>query len=202
MIIHNKKETDYFTLPDILLENKNIAKADTIAENLHHNQYRKHKKDKYPYIIHPRMVATILYELGYNEDIIIAGLLHDTVEDCAYSLHDIQSDFNENIAYLVEKLTNIAPEYLSKEEKKEINNQHVLTGTNNSMTIKVIDIGCNAKSIFEYFSKNSANQWFSSKQKLINKIVIDNTVLLDEVKNILNYYQLQLSTSPPIKSIQ
>lgn len=202
MIIQNKNEVNFFSLPEDMLDNPQILKADSIAENLHINQYRKHKKDKYPYIIHPRMVATILYELGYDEDVIVAGLLHDTVEDCEYSLTSIQSDFNNHVAYLVEKLTNIAPEHLSKEEQKEINNQHVLSGNNESMTIKVVDIGCNAKSIFENFSPNSAKRWFKSKQDVINKIVIDNPVLLQEVKDIINHYQSQLLTSPSIKSVQ
>lgn len=76
-----------------------IKKAFNKAFDLHKNQTRK---DGTPYISHPVEVAIILAKLGFNEDTICGALLHDTVEDCDYSLEQIKTDFNKNIAEMVD----------------------------------------------------------------------------------------------------
>jgi (p)ppGpp synthase/HD superfamily hydrolase len=58
-----------------------------------------------PYIIHPMHVATILLRHGFPEDIVIAGLLHDTVEDCDVDLAEIARDFGPGVAALVDAVT-------------------------------------------------------------------------------------------------
>jgi (p)ppGpp synthase/HD superfamily hydrolase len=58
-----------------------------------------------PYIIHPMHVATILMRHGFAEDLVIAGLLHDTVEDCDVSLEVIANDFGAGVAALVDAVT-------------------------------------------------------------------------------------------------
>ena len=55
-----------------------IAHAYDVAEKMHRGQLRKSGE---PYLIHPMAVAEILADLGMDEETIIAGLLHDVVED-------------------------------------------------------------------------------------------------------------------------
>ena len=55
-----------------------IEKAYDTAEEMHRGQLRKSGE---PYLIHPMAVAEILAELGMDEETIVAGLLHDVVED-------------------------------------------------------------------------------------------------------------------------
>ena len=69
------------------------------AKKLHDGQYRK---DGSPYILHPIEVANILANLDFNVDVVCAGLLHDVVEDCGYTLQEIKDNFNENIAQMVD----------------------------------------------------------------------------------------------------
>lgn len=76
-----------------------IEKAYVVAKNLHATQKRK---DGTPYIVHPVEVALILAEFGFDEDVVSAALLHDTVEDCGYSIEEIVFDFNKNVAELVD----------------------------------------------------------------------------------------------------
>ena len=59
-----------------------IGKAYDISEEMHRGQLRKSGE---PYLIHPLAVAEILAELGMDEETIIAGLLHDVVEDTEYT---------------------------------------------------------------------------------------------------------------------
>lgn len=76
-----------------------IEKAFVVAKNLHATQKRK---DGTPYIFHPVEVALILAEFGFDEDVVSAALLHDTVEDCGYSYEEIVFDFNKTVADLVD----------------------------------------------------------------------------------------------------
>ena len=85
-----------------------IVKAYEIARRLHDGQFRKSGE---PYIIHPVAVAKILAEFGMDNETVIAGLLHDAVEDTGYTREQLVADFDEKIADLVEgvtKLTNIS----------------------------------------------------------------------------------------------
>ena len=85
-----------------------IIKAFEIARKLHDGQFRKSGE---PYIIHPVAVAKILAGFGMDNETVIAGLLHDAVEDTGYTREQLVEDFDEKIADLVEgvtKLTNIS----------------------------------------------------------------------------------------------
>lgn len=69
------------------------------AWNAHKNQ--KRKGSDMPYIIHPLEVAVILIENGADEDLINAGLLHDTLEDTEIDYDYILNNFGERIANIV-----------------------------------------------------------------------------------------------------
>ena len=81
-----------------------IVRAYEIARSLHEGQFRKSGE---PYIIHPVAVAKILANFGMDNETIIAGLLHDAVEDTNYSNEDLTRDFDEKIALLVDGVTKL-----------------------------------------------------------------------------------------------
>ena len=82
-----------------------IEAAARVAKRAHEGQLRKTGE---PYIIHPLAVKKILEEWGMDEDTIIAGLLHDTVEDTDLSLDDIRKEFGETVAFLVDGVTKLS----------------------------------------------------------------------------------------------
>jgi (p)ppGpp synthase/HD superfamily hydrolase len=69
------------------------------ATNAHKGQLRK--GSRLPYIYHPLAVGRILLEAGYETDIVIGGILHDTVEDTQVTIEEIASLFGERVAALV-----------------------------------------------------------------------------------------------------
>lgn len=81
-----------------------IERAYDVAAYHHRDQKRKSGD---PYITHPLAVATILAELGTDDETLCAALLHDTVEDTAYSLDELRGDFGETIASLVDGVTKL-----------------------------------------------------------------------------------------------
>jgi len=82
----------------------NLERAFLVAKEAHAGQLRKSGED---YITHPVAVAAILAEFGLNEAVVIAALLHDTVEDTTYSLPQLRKDFGEEIALLVDGVTKL-----------------------------------------------------------------------------------------------
>ncbi|HOT34228.1 MAG TPA: HD domain-containing protein, partial [Rhodoglobus sp.] len=81
-----------------------IERAYTAAEKAHSGQKRKSGE---PYITHPIAVAQILADLGIGAKTLAAALLHDTVEDTAYTLEMLRKDFGEEIAMLVDGVTKL-----------------------------------------------------------------------------------------------
>jgi GTP pyrophosphokinase len=83
---------------------RTVERAYEVAAHWHKDQKRKSGD---PYITHPLAVATILAELGMNTETICAALLHDTVEDTAYTLNELRSEFGEDVAALVDGVTKL-----------------------------------------------------------------------------------------------
>ena len=90
-----------------MIFNPLIHKSITFATKVHHTQTRKGKD--IPYITHPLTVALILSRATHNENIICAGILHDTIEDCvpygSVTKDFLEKEFNGKIAQMVNDLT-------------------------------------------------------------------------------------------------
>ncbi|MBA2770182.1 MAG: bifunctional (p)ppGpp synthetase/guanosine-3',5'-bis(diphosphate) 3'-pyrophosphohydrolase [Sporichthyaceae bacterium] len=81
-----------------------IERAYDIAEHHHRGQLRKSGD---PYITHPLAVTTILAELGMTPPTLCAALLHDTIEDTAYTLPALRADFGDEVEALVDGVTKL-----------------------------------------------------------------------------------------------
>ncbi len=81
-----------------------IERAYAVAEEAHEGQKRQSGE---PYITHPLAVAQILADLGLGPRAIAAALLHDTVEDTAYSLEALTAEFGDEVAMLVDGVTKL-----------------------------------------------------------------------------------------------
>ena len=86
-------------------DSERVKKAVEIATKAHEGQFRKTGES---YIIHPLAVKKILEDWGMDEDTIIAGILHDTVEDTELTLKDIEKEFGESVAFLVDGVTKLS----------------------------------------------------------------------------------------------
>src|SRR6188768_3827803 len=81
-----------------------LERAYAVADKWHTGQMRK-SGDRY--ITHPLAVATILADIGMTEPTLVAALLHDTVEDTAYTLDELRADFGDEVALLVDGVTKL-----------------------------------------------------------------------------------------------
>ena len=84
-------------------KSERLFRAIEFASKAHSGQFRK--GSGVPYIVHPLGVARILIELGCSEEVVIAGVLHDVVEDTKFTLEDVRGEFGSEVARLVDGCT-------------------------------------------------------------------------------------------------
>ena len=119
-------------------EREEINKAYQYASSLHEGQYRQSGE---AYISHPLNVAYILADMHADKDTICAGLLHDTLEDTKITKEDIISDFNEDIANLVDGVTKLSKmNFSSKKEQNLANTRKIITGLTEDVRIIIIKL--------------------------------------------------------------
>ncbi len=96
-----------------------IKKAYEFSQEHHKGQARESGE---PYLAHPLQVATILAEMQLDTTAITAGLLHDAVEDTSVTIDEIQAEFGEQVAHIVEGVTKISKiDFASSEEAQAEN---------------------------------------------------------------------------------
>lgn len=97
-------------------DTKIIQKAYEYAKSKHGDQLRKSGE---PYIIHPVQVAYTLSTLGMDDNTICAALLHDVLEDTDTTYEDLEKEFNQEVAYMVDGVTKLSKlQYASVEEQQ------------------------------------------------------------------------------------
>ena len=115
-----------------------VVKAFEIANNLHKGQLRKSGE---PYIIHPIAVSFILANFGMDTETIIAGLMHDVVEDTPYTREQLVEDFGEEIALLVDGVTKLGNiKYDSKEELQAENFRKMFLAMSKDIRVLIIKL--------------------------------------------------------------
>jgi (p)ppGpp synthase/HD superfamily hydrolase len=111
-----------------------IHKAIAFASVAHDGQ--KRKGSNVPYIVHPFEVAQILTSQAASEEVIIAGLLHDTIEDTDVTVDEIALMFGKTVARLV--AANSENKALTWEQRKE----HTIAYMKNEATLEEMMVCC------------------------------------------------------------
>lgn len=123
-----------------------IFRAIEFAARAHAGQYRK--GTRIPYVVHPLRVAELLIAHGCSEDVAVAGLLHDTVEDTTVTLRDIQETFGEHAANIVKGASE--PDKSDTWEKRKRHTiQHLATAPEEVLLVVCADKLDNLRSISE-----------------------------------------------------
>lgn len=115
-----------------------LRKAYNFAEKSHEGQKRSSGED---YIIHPINVAGTLIKLRLDMDSIIAGLLHDVVEDCDVTPEEIEKEFSTSIAQIVVGLTKISKiKFKTKEESQAENFRKMVVAMAKDLRVIIVKL--------------------------------------------------------------
>jgi len=178
-----------------MLLNPKIQKAIYIATHQHRDQKRKF--GGLPYIVHPFSVAWLLAEQTKDEDIVIAGLLHDVIEDTdGYTFADIVKDFGERVAKIVADVTE--DKNLPWRERKEQYIEVFETSSQESLMVATADKIHNLASLYENmqetgedpfgtaFKSFEESKWFYETVYKIMERRLENKILLKEFKDFFD----------------
>ncbi|MEK3889367.1 HD domain-containing protein [Bacillus sp. FSL K6-3431] len=133
-----------------------IEKATQFAAVKHEGQYRK--ATNIPYITHPFAVGMILQQAGYSEEVVAAGLLHDTIEDTDTTEEELLQEFGEKVLNLVMAATE-QDRSLSWEDRKQATINGLALKTPEQIAVVVADKIHNVCSIRTDIDKNGEEVW-------------------------------------------
>lgn len=126
--------------------NELVARADAFAALAHGsvNQVRKYTNE--PYIVHPRAVAALVRQVPHTDTMVCAALLHDVVEDTPVTLDDVRRGFGDEVAAIVDALTErrIAG---NRSARKECEAARLARASSAAKTVKLADLIDNCESI-------------------------------------------------------
>ena len=114
-----------------------IQRAIRFSIKAHAGQTRK--GNDIPYITHPLTISLILSQAGASADVIVAGILHDVVEDCDVELDEIRNEFGGSVAELVKAVTE-EDRSLSWESRKRTALAHVKDMSHDVLLLKSADV--------------------------------------------------------------
>jgi|SRR5581483_1187476 (p)ppGpp synthase/HD superfamily hydrolase len=133
-----------------------IFHAIEFAAHAHAGQYRK--GTRIPYIVHPLAVARILIENDAPEDVVLASVLHDVIEDTPVTLAQVRANFGENVARLVEAMSE--PDRSDTwENRKRDTLEFLETAPPEVLLIKVADQLDNIRGIREDYMRLGETVW-------------------------------------------
>lgn len=197
---------------------KKINEAIEVATILHQGQKRK---DGYvPYVAHPIAVALIVNEYTKDEDVVIAALLHDILEDVDeddYGIMNMKSQFGERVLKLVQAVSEPQVFNVSRKdswkERKLAYLEHLSTADEGALIISAADLYHNmhsylvirksrplesANSLFNATAKDRL--WFAHERVKIIASRLD-CPFTDKLRSLLGIYTAEIESTMNIRGI-
>lgn len=161
-----------------MIYTKKIEKAIKFAIKTHEVYQKQTRKGKdIAYITHPLTVGLILSQAGAGEDLVVAGILHDTIEDSPQekpaTSEMIEERFGKNVAELVMSVTEKEKDP-SWDERKRLALKEIKDYSYDSVLLKSADVAANLREILDDYAKEGDKmfeRFNASKEKVIqNKL--------------------------------
>ena len=172
-----------------------ILKAICFAAEKHNDQRRKDARMS-PYINHPIRVAEALWSIGEVHDmtLLVAAVLHDTIEDTDTTHNEIRTEFGEDVLALVLEVTD--DKTLPKQTRKQLQIVHAPHISKSAKTLKLADKICNVTDVIQsppsVWTKKRKQEYLLWTEQVVAglrgvnpKLEIHYDTLLDEGKRLL-----------------
>lgn len=163
-----------------------LLAAIDISKKAHGKQVRKYTNE--PYLSHPFSVAGLVASVCDNNDMIVAAILHDVVEDTHVTIETIKGIFGTNVAGLVSDLTDIsALSDGNRKTRKAIDREHTAEASPAAKTIKLADLIDNTKSITQ-FDPDFAKVYMAEKKRLLEVLGEGDSTLFKIASDLVDGY--------------
>src|SRR2546423_14179260 len=148
-----------------------LLKSLAFAADKHRAQRRKDAEAS-PYINHPIALAELLASVRVTEeDVLIAALLHDTVEDTDSSFGELEQRFGQSVANIVREVTD--DKALAKDERKRLQVEHAADLSREAKLVKLADKICNLRDIStsppEDWSPQKKQEYFDWAKRVVDQ---------------------------------
>ncbi len=173
-------------------------KAIEFAELAHKGATRK--GSNMPYIIHPIETSLIVYDMTDKVELIVAAVLHDVIEDTAYTSEDIRKEFGVRVAELVDDESEDKMRHMSAADswviRKEATIKHL---KNASLEVKIIALAdklSNMRDTMRDYSQKGDDIWQKfnqkdkSKHEWYQRSILENTKELKDTEAWIEYKEL------------
>lgn len=164
-----------------------------------HNQYQnqKRKGKELPYIIHPLTVAIILTGISATEDVIVAGILHDTIEDSSsekkVSPQMLIERFGQNVCDLVISVTEIDKEMSWLDRKMEAI-EHIKHFSHDSLLLKSADVISNVSEILDDYQRYG--------DEVFSRFSVGKDLTIEKLLQVMNTIIAQWDENPLIEDLK
>ncbi len=173
-----------------------IQRAREFATSAHKRIDQRRKYNNRPYDVHLKSVASLVAEVGGDEEMVAAAWLHDTVEDTPATHHDIEDAFGPGIAHLVWELTDISkPGDGNRGLRKAMDRDHLAQASDRAQTIKLADLIDNARDICKH-DPRFARTYLQEMAALLDVLDRGHPELLRRARKLLARCREKLGIQP------
>ena len=170
-------------------EEEQICKAYEFAKKKHEGQFRKSGE---PYFSHPAEVAYILAELRMDVPTIIAGLLHDVIEDTDTTVEEIEKEFGKEVAFIVKGVTKLEGyRFSSKEERDAESFRNLLISLAEDIRVLIVKLADRLHNMRTMDSMKPESQKRNAKETLTIYAPLANRLGMYRLKNELEDLSLK-----------
>lgn len=161
-----------------------VQKAREFAQKAHEGQKRKYTGE--PYFVHCEEVATLIYDAGGDDNMIVAAYLHDTLEDTSTTAETLLNEFGMDVVALVEMLTDVSKSSDgNRKARKAIDREHTSQASPRAKTIKLADLVSNSRDILKR-DPDFAKVYLEEKRLLLKVLTEGDKLLYGMAEEIVN----------------
>ena len=181
-------------------DEEQIVKAYEFAKKKHEGMFRKSGE---PFFSHPAEVAYILAELRMDVPTIVAGLLHDTVEDTDTTLEEIEKEFGKEVAFIVKGVTKLEGyHFTSKEERDAESFRNLLISLAEDIRVLIVKLADRLHNMRTLDSMPPESQQRNAKETLSIYAPLANRLGMYRIKNELEDLSLKYLDPEAYKEIE
>ncbi|MCA8998898.1 MAG: bifunctional (p)ppGpp synthetase/guanosine-3',5'-bis(diphosphate) 3'-pyrophosphohydrolase [Planctomycetaceae bacterium] len=170
-----------------------VTRAADFAKAAHESINQRRKYSDQPYIVHPATVAEIVKSVTEDPVVLAAAWLHDVVEDTPVTLEEVRIEFGDEVARLVDDLTDVAQKSDgNRKQRLAIDRAHTATADPRAKTVKLADVIHNLSDILDA-PRGFAFQYLEEKQQLLEALLDGDRHLLRRAQQVIDAAREQLS---------